>query len=272
MINLKGKSVVIVGAGSNVKKYWNTIEEYIKNNKVIIIGCNNIVDIVTPDIHFWGSTKRYRKYGKSTSKRSKVVFQSNFPKKTIKKYWKGEYEFYYINPRLWKYGSDDKNSYLYKRCCMKEKKGVMQGCFCSAGSKAIFWSYIKKVKDIMIVGMDGYTFYSKKYLEEGKVSQHFYGNGITNGFTYEYNRKIDWDIYKTLRLLYKYGKRKYGFGFKIITPTIYEEFYNPNVLNIDRDPNMQKWVEPNKKEYKKLYFESKENRQLPGDKFSDYNG
>jgi len=272
VINIKGKHVLIVGAASGVKKYWKKIDKFIKENKVVTVGCNNIMEVCIPDIHFWGSTKRFRKYGHLTSKKSAVVFQSNFPKETIKKYWKGNYDIFYINPRLWKYGSDDKKSYNYKRCCMREKKGVMCGCFCSAGSKAIFWSYMNGAKKITIVGMDGYTFYPKKYLEAGKGNQNFYGTGITNGFTYEYNRKIDWDIYKTLRLLKKYGKKKYGFSFEIITPTIYEEFYNSHILNIEPDPNMQKWVEPTKKEYKQLYFESKKNRTLPGNKFSNYNG
>ncbi len=271
MISMKGKHILIVGTGLNTKRYWSKIDEFIKKNNVVTIGCNNIMKLFVPDIHFWGSSKRFKKYGYLTSELSSVVFQSNISEKIIREHWKGKYELYTINPRLWKYGSDDKKSYGYKRCCMREKKGVMQGCFCSAGSKAIFWSYMNGARKISIVGMDGYTFYSKETLIRGKVSQNFYGDGLTNGFTYEYNRKIDWDIYKTLRLLQEYGKKKYHFSFQIITPTIYEEFYNFKVLNIGKDLDMQRWIEPTKKEYKKLYFKSKENRTLPLKQYSKYN-
>jgi len=272
MINIKGKHILIVGAGQSVKKYWDKIENFITNNDVTTIGCNNIMEIFVPNIHFWGSKKRFRKYGHLTSKKSSVIFQNNFSKKTIRKHWRGNYNIYHIDPRLWKYGSDDKKSYEYKRCCMREKNGIMRGCFCSAGSKAIFWSYMKEARKISIVGMDGYTFYKKKHLESGVEAQHLFGEGITNGFTYEYNRKIDWDVYKTLRVLSKYGKKKYKYIFEIITPTVYDEFYNQSVLNIGQDPNGQKWTEPKKKEYHKLYFGSKKNRVLPGNKYSDYNG
>lgn len=272
MINIKGKHILIMGAGYTIKKYWDEVEKFIKDNDVVTIGCNHIMNIIVPDIHLWGSSKRFRQYGHLTSKKSSVIFQSNFKEKEIKKHWKRDYDTYHIDARLWKYGSDDKNSYAYKRCCMRKKKNIMVGCFCSAGSKAIFWSYMKGAKKISIVGMDGYTFYSKADLEADKKTQHCYGKGFSNGFNYEYNRKIDWDVYKTLRLLKIYGRKKHKFDFEIITPTVYEEFYNPNILNVKTDDSMQKWVEPTKKEYKQLYFDSKKNRVLSDNEYYDYNG
>lgn len=272
MPSLKGKHAVVLGGGSNIKKYWNKIENFIKGKNIVTIGCNHISDIYVPDIHFWGSGKRFKKYGHLTSKKSSVVFQSNFSRDTIKKYWKGDYAIFDIEPVLWKYGSDDKSSYQYQRCCIRRKKGVIYGCFCSAGSKAILLAYLNGAKKISVVGMDGYTFYTKKSLKEGDGSQNFYGRGMSSGFTYLYSRKVDWDIYKTLREICDFGKKKYGFKFEIITPTIYEEFYNSKVLGIKRDPLQQEWKEPTEKEYKKLYFESRKDRKLKGKQYSDYNG
>ena len=272
MIDLREKHVLVLGTAPNVKKHWDKIEKFIKDNDIITIGCNNITGVTIPDIHFWGSTKRFRKFGMTTSKKSSVIFQNNFPKKTIRKYWKKKYDIYNIDPRLWKYGSDDKSSYEYKRCCMREKKGVMRGCFCSAGSKAIFWAHMQGATKIMVAGMDGYTYYSKEDLESKNKGQNFFGMGFTSCFSYFYNRKIDWDIYKTLRLLKEYGSKKYGFNFEIITPTIYEEFYNPDILSIDYDSEMVKWKEPAKKEYKQLYFNSKRDSMITGKDYFDYNG
>ena len=137
----------------------------------------------------------------------------------------------------------------------------MYACIRDIASWAIFYAYIKKASKISVVGNDGYTLYSKKDLKSKKYAQHCYGKGLTDGFTYEYCRKKDWDKYKTLRLLYKYGKNRYGFGFEIITPTLYQEFYNPNIFKIEEDSAWQKWKEHSEKEFKSLYFDVLKNRK-----------
>ena len=148
----------------------------------------------------------------------------------------------------------------------------MVGCFYDITTKAVFWSYVHNASKITIVGNDGYTFYTKEQLDSETQSQHCYGEGNTDGYTYLYCRKKDWDKYKSLRFLYKYGIKKFGFGFEIITPTIYEEFYNPKILNIEPDINQQKWIEPSIDEYEKLYVKSKKDRKLPKEHFFKYNG
>jgi len=227
--------------------------------------------IVKPDIHFWGSAKRWKKYGYLIDDNSNMMFQHNFSKKMIRKYWKGSYGVFNFEGRKWKYGSDDKSSYQYKRCCIRNKNKKVYGCFYDAVSKMLLWSYVQGAKEINIVGNDGYTFYSKGTLESGKESQNCFGEGLTQGYIYEYNRKLDWDKYKTLRMICKYGMKKHNFNFSIITPTIFEEFYDSFILNIKADSNMQKWIEPSPKEYKNLYFDCLKNRKLEQGQFKKYN-
>jgi hypothetical protein len=274
MIDIKGKLVLIIGAGSTTNKYHKEIKNFIQEKNPITIGCNYITDFFIPDIHFWGSAKRWRKYGYVTDKKSQVVFPSNFSKKMIEKYWDGDYDVFYGVIRHWKYGSDNKKkqNYQFERCCMRIKKGVLYGCYLDAVTRIVFWAYSKGVSEINIVGSDGYTFYSEKDLRLSKESQNCFGNGFTDGFTYGYGRKQDWDKYKSLRVLQNYGKKKHGFGFKIITPTVYDEFYDSNILNIKRPDNKQDWVEPNKEEYQYLYHDVLKNRQLSDKQFKKYNG
>jgi len=249
------------------------IEKFIKDVHPIIIGCNNMMKYIKPDLHFWGSAKRWKKFWNLIDPDSYLLFPDYFPKKMIEKRWKGKYSFFGCEPRSWKFGSEDKKSHAYKRCRMIVKNGKMRGCFGDISTKALFWSYIYKAKKIRLVGSDGYSLYSKKDYENKKERQHCYGEGFTDGFSYEYGRRRDWLKYKTLREMYKYGKEKYGFGFEIITPTIYEKFYNPDVLNIKREPNQQKWIEPSTdKERKFLYDGSRKNRQLPKKQWDKYNG
>ena len=272
MVSVKNKSVLIIAAGPTVSKYWNKIEKFIKDTNPVIIGCNNIMHIIKPDIHFWGSPKRFKKYGHLLDKKSVLMFSAYISETTIKKYWKGKYETFNYKARSWKYGSDDKKSYQYKRCCMRVKNGKMYGCFYDTATKAAFWSYLHGASEINFVGNDGYTFYTKQQLDSKEERQHCYGKGMTDGYTYLYCRKKDWDKYKTLRLLFEYGIKKHKFGFKILTPTIYEDFCDLSILKIDPDVKMQKWIEPSSKEYKDLYFKSKEKRKLSKKHFYEYNG
>lgn len=261
-IDINKKFVIIVTSGYTLKKHWSKIKNFLDNSDAVVIGCN-IMDFVIPDIYFWSSARRFRRYGNLMKSGKGAVFQWDISKKLIRKYWKEDYNFFRSDARNWKYGSDDKGSYQYRRCCMRIKKKKMYGCFGDCASKAIFWSYMNGASKISLIGVDGYTFYSEQYLKDGNASQNCYGRGMSGGFTYLFNRRLDWHRYKTLRLLYKFGKEKYGFGFEIITPTIHNEFYNQKVLDIEPDPHEQPWVEPKPEEYKRLYFDSRLNRRIP---------
>ncbi len=80
--------------------------------------------------------------------------------------------------------------------------------------------------------MDGYTYYTKKQLKSKKYSQHSDGMGKTVGRSYGFGTKQDKFIHKKLKKLYTYSKKKYGFGFEILTPTVHVKYYNPKILKI----------------------------------------
>ncbi|KKK59054.1 hypothetical protein LCGC14_3038240, partial [marine sediment metagenome] len=64
----------------------------IKENVVVIFGCNYITDFLIPDYHFWGSVKRWAAYGHLCNKKSTLIFSKYFSKKTIREKWKGNYK------------------------------------------------------------------------------------------------------------------------------------------------------------------------------------
>jgi len=256
---IKKSHVLVVGSGPSLRKYWDKINKFIKTNDLVIFGCNNIMDFLSPDYHFWGSSKRWRKFADKINPKTVLVTSKHFNQKVIRKKWKGEYKTFNNVERVWRIGSDKKDSPQNKRCQVNYINGKMFGCVRDIATWAIFYAYIKGAFKITVIGNDGYTLYSKSDLESKKYSQHCYGRGLTDGFIYEYCRKKDWDKYKTLRLLHEFGKKKYGFGFEIITPTIYDKFYNYRVLNIKKDIDWQKWEEPSSKEYKSLYIDSRKN-------------
>ena len=235
MKKIKGKHVLIVTSGSSLKKYWDKIKKFIDEENVIIIGCNVINDFLTPDYHFWGSSKRWKKHGNKVSKKSIMVFPSDTDEGLIRKHWEGSYKTCDISKRL--PGSDIKSH------------RTIYHYFKNVGMVAILWAYMKKASKISVVGMDGYTFYSKDKLKNKDNSQHCYGKGFTDAIAsstlpnflkhiesrdkdsdafYEASIKKDMDIYKTLRAINEYGAK-----FEILTPTVYKDFYNPDILGIE---------------------------------------
>jgi len=229
MKKIKKSHVLVVASGNSLKKYWIKIEKFIKENDLVIFGCNNINHILTPDYHFWADKNRYKEFGKYINKNSVPVFSDKFDKKLISKYCERDYlSFRYRNKR---------NSKI------EYKNNTMYGFFRAVGSLAIFYAFINNAKKISIVGMDGYTLYSENKLINKEESQHCYNLGYTDlnkktmkqktkkhGYNtfYEFEVEKDKQIYKCLK-----DMKNYGIKFKIITPTVYSKFYDPNILKID---------------------------------------
>ena len=214
----KNKYILIIGAGFTLKRYWNKINKFIKENEFVIIGCNHINHMLIPDYNIWASSRRWRQYGKYVHKESKLFFSPGFSKKLIRKYWDGPYRFYDTVDR-----PDGLSIKKYK---------TIYNCFKQVGAVSIVWAYQGGASKISIVGMDGYTYYNRKELKSKEYSQHSEGRGQTDGQTYEICIKKDKFLSKKLKLLYEYSKKKYGFGFEILTPTIHNRYYNPKVLDI----------------------------------------
>lgn len=147
-----------------------------------------------------------------------MIFPVDTEEALVRKHWEGSYKTFDTSKRL--PGSD-----------IKSHKTIYH-YFKSVGMVSILWAYIKKASKISIVGMDGYTFYSKSDLKSKNNSQHCYGDGFTDGQDYAWCREKDRRNEKIIKNLYDYGKRKYGFHFKIITPTVHEDYYDPSVLYI----------------------------------------
>lgn len=233
---IKDNHVLVIGAGSSIKKYKNEILRFIEKNDPVTFACNYIDNIVIPHYHLWNSTKRLNLFSESIDKSSRLIFWDKFPKKKIKKRWDGPYDTFKCVVRRWKPGWKNKNSKEYRRCKVYYKNGKMFGCFRDAVILAIFYSYIKKASKISIVGMDGYMFGSKKG-DKSMINAHCYEEGLETKMKikqmgYEYYKDLDIENNVTLKLLYEYVIKKYGFGFEILTPTVHEKFYNSNILNI----------------------------------------
>ena len=212
---MKDKHVLIIGSGSSVRNHKNKISKLIENQKLVTFGVNYMTLLCSPEYHLWTNKQRYRDLGSCIDKNSKFLFGCGMTKKLIRKHYAGDYETI-------EYTNDFKES---KSIDYRFESGKYYGYFRTAGVLAIMIAHFMGAKKISIVGMDGYTLYSRKQLLKGKKNHHCYGSGYTDDASWEKCKTKDAEIYSTLRDLYASG-----IEFEIITPTKFKDFYNPSVL------------------------------------------
>lgn len=250
---IKNKHVLIVGAGSSLKKYWSVIDNFIKKNNVVTVACNRINHILTPDIHFWTDKYRYKSFGNEISKKSKVIFYKGFPEDLIRRHWSEDYEVIKYSMKLWKDRYNDPKDSRYQIGSVRYNSELKRfyGYFRTMGALAILWAHVNKASKISVVGMDGYSYFTKEELRDREGSQHCYGKGFSDAIGsptppsslrhgpnkdknsdnfYETSIKKDIDVARTLVSIKRYGAK-----FEILTPTVYKDFYNSDILGLEEE-------------------------------------
>jgi len=207
----KNKLFLIVGAGATIKEYQQQIANFTYRTQPISIGINNMTHVFVPTYHLWTNKQRWGSFGSCVKKQSKLIFGSSIKDDAIKKYYKGSFiRLNYIDRRNVKIRFDDKKIY---------------GFFRTAGTLAIMVAHAMGASDIYVVGMDGYTLHAKKSLDKKTVNQHCYGEGKTDDADWNDSVKKDANVYEALHEL-----QGYGIKFKILTPTVFTDFYDTRIL------------------------------------------
>ena len=209
----KGRSALVIGAGSSIKKYKDKIWDFIKREGSFVIGINNMTNFFIPNYHLWTNTERFRSFGQNINKRSNILLGSNISLKVIKEII-GDREYVVLNRK-------DREG-----VSIGYRNGVIYGYFRTAGCLAIMLSHLMGASEINIVGMDGYTMYHHEDLKIGKKSQHCYGEGFTDTASWETCVMKDGLVENALN-----NVKEYGIDFKILTPTKYGGFYDSTRLH-----------------------------------------
>lgn len=203
---------MVIGSGRSIQDYKDQILDLIQRYNPTTIGVNNMTSLCYPNYHLWTNKRQYSKLGSCINpKKSKMLFGSGMRRDIIRKHHKGKFEYV-------KY-TDKRGAKLVL------EKGKIRGYFRTAGVLAIGLSYTMGAKRIDVVGMDGYTLYSKENLKRGRQSQHCYGKGKTDDASWKDSLAKDEAVYDSLRQI-----NAYGLEFRIITPTKFEDYYDNTVL------------------------------------------
>lgn len=203
-----GNPILIIGAGGTLNEYSKPILSLV--NQCSTIGINSMVDLVVPKYHLWTNLARYREFASQIKSASTLLFGKKLYSHVSKAHRK---------PNTICIDYVDK-----ERTPVNFHKDRIEGYFRTAGCLAIMIAYLMNATSIHIVGMDGYTFRSQKQLKEGQ-SQHFYGQGHTDKATWKECQGKDRAVKFILGLL-----RDYGIRFSILTPTVFDEFYDKSIL------------------------------------------
>lgn len=197
----KNNKLWVIGAGSSLKDFPI---DYLKNDPTI--GINNMTSYIVPKYHLWTNRKRWSEFGSNINKRSILIFGEGIPQKNIREHYQGSYI------RL-NYVDKPKTKINYKN-------DIIFGHFRTAGCLAIVLANIMGAKEILVIGMDGYTLYNKRSLNQEKASHHIYGKGYTDDSSWEECLKKDNQVKDALDDI-----KASGIDFKILTPTVFKEHY-----------------------------------------------
>jgi hypothetical protein len=204
----EGEKALVICAGSMVKEHYQQIFDFVCDNKPFIIGINNITHLFSPDYHLWVNTKRFRNFGKNSLKSSKLLLGKGIHIKTIREVI-GKRDYYLINFTDMKPGIP-----------LGYKKGKIMGFFRTGGNLAVMIAHLMGASEVNIVGMDGHTLYPYEDVKSGKRPHHCYDENY-KPFDKDLCIKKDKITTGVLQDL-----TNYGIKLKILTPTVYKEFYS----------------------------------------------
>lgn len=203
----KGRKALIICAGSSVRDETKYIKGFMSREDPFVIGINNITDFFIPEYHLWTNTKRFRNFGYKINKMSHLLLGAGIHLKTVREVI-GQRDYTVINFTDMKPG-----------VALGYKKGKILGFFRTAGNLAIMIAHLMGASEVNIVGMDGHTYYDYEDVKAGRETHHCYDEDY-KPFEKDVCIKKDYIVTGVLDSL-----RKYGIDLKILTPTVYENFY-----------------------------------------------
>lgn len=206
---------LIVGSAATLKEDFFKIKRYIADVQPIMIGINRMTEFVIPHYHLWTNKERYFTLGSCIHPSSTILCGNSLPDGLIRQHYRGEY----VRVEYEKFAAPSA-----KICHIN---GRIYGFYRIAGCLAIMIAHVLKASTIHVVGFDGYTRYKPEEYEPGlnQKSQHCYGTGHTDDYSWKDSIRKDNEIYKCLLAI-----KESGVDFEIITDTIYLDVYNSKIL------------------------------------------
>ncbi len=204
-----GRDFLIFCPGKGISEWSKAVNAFVSEQNIITIGCNKIMDLITPVYHIFTNHDKYQAYGGSLHKTSRLILGSHMSSDLIKKHKPHEYISVNYTDR------DPKEPIRYDK-----GKGVIHGYYRTSGNLAIMLSHLMGARNIYLAGMSGFTYHF-----DGMI--HYYKAEIKRDSK---SRKEWYEKYDKPAISSLGNLKKFGIKFKIITPTLYEQHFDGDVL------------------------------------------
>jgi len=205
----QGRSFLVYCPGKNILEWKDKVSSFIKDENLITIGSNKLMELVDLNYHMFTNNDKYEAYGGMVRDHSTLLLGSHILKKHIKKHKPQDYV------RVNYTDTDPSESMKYNR-----KLDRIEGYYRTSGNLAIMLCHLMGASSIYVAGMSGFT-----WNFDGNV--HYYKPEITRDVKTKktWRKRYDKPVAKSLNNMVKFGIK-----FSIITPTIYDKHYDGSVL------------------------------------------
>jgi len=212
----EGRAFLVLCSGPTIEKHRPQLQRYIEDNRPVVMGCNHVSGLYALDYHGFSNRRRFIQNAGRISPGSRVLVSSYIPLWVVRGHYQGE---------TWPLMYKNSNEAVFDI-----EDGILQ---CSCGTSGLLLTGVAMVMgaaEILIAGMDGYELL---FEHRGKVNcldvKEKYDSFEDN--RRHYMRLQDMNL-RFLRQQDAYFRKHKGRGLRIITPTVFKDFYDSTVLHI----------------------------------------
>jgi hypothetical protein len=207
----KGRSFLVYCPGKNVLEWKNAINQFISGRDLLVIGANNITELLIPHFHIFTNKHKYLQFGPTVQKSSILMLSSRMSDKTIRRAGHRRWRAVRINCL---------DRIKREPLGYDQKEDSIKGWYKTSGNLAIMLCHLMGADKIYVAGMSGFTYKFDGHVHyyKSKTGREVKGQG-------EWYRKFDVPVTGVLDRL-----KAYGIDFNLITPTIYTDHYDGSVI------------------------------------------
>jgi len=207
-----GREFIVYCPGKNITEWQGKVFEFASSKGLITIGSNKLTELVDLDYHMFTNNDKYEAYGGLVKSHSTLVLGNRIRKEHIKKHKPKRYV---------RIDYTDRNP--AERMKYNKRLDRIEGYYRTSGNLAIMLCHLMGASQIYVAGMSGFT-----WQFNGDV--HYYKPEIKRDVKSkkEWRQRYDKPVAKSLKRM-----KRLGVNFKIITPTIYADHYDSDVLGTE---------------------------------------
>lgn len=202
---------LVLGNGPSLQQHQRDIYQFIDSYAPVVLGANNITEVIFPDYHAYTNRRRFMTFGhRINATKSKVLFSAYMPDWVIRQRYDGPYErIMYVN--------DHERPFDIQN-------GIIMASCRSVSLLVLGVALVMGASRIAVAGVDGYA----ALLQENRRLQYYPGDtdvGPDPTRKREFFLELEAYQVRFLDEISAYMKRQGMEPFRIFTPTQHVSHY-----------------------------------------------